>query len=56
MSGEIDQNIWLKTLYEELKERLEKAVIPLSDYLGKFNELVDILKMRPEEIVKRIDQ
>lgn len=54
--GEIDQNIWLKSLYEELRERLERAVVPLSDYLGKFNELVDILKMRPEEIVKRVDQ
>ena len=46
-SGEIDQNVWLKTLYEELKARLEKAVVPLTDYLSRFNELVDILKMRP---------
>jgi hypothetical protein len=35
---------------------LEQAIIPLSDYLSKFNELVDILKMKPDEIVKRIDQ
>ncbi len=54
--GEIDQNIWLKKLSSDLKLKLEKAIAPLNEYLSKFNELVEILKMRPDEIVKRIDQ
>jgi hypothetical protein len=55
-NGEIDQNIWLKKLSSDLKSKLEKAIAPLNEYLSKFNELVEILKMRPDEIVKRIDQ
>jgi hypothetical protein len=31
-----------------MKDKLEAAIVPLSDYLEKFNGLVDILKMRPE--------
>lgn len=46
--GEIDQNLWLKKLSADLKSKLEKAIAPLNEYLSKFNELVDILKMRPE--------
>lgn len=38
-----------------MKNRLEDAIVPLNEYLSKFNDLVDILKMKPEEIVKQIN-
>ena len=30
-------------MYENLKEKLEKAILPLSDYLKTFNKYRDIL-------------
>jgi hypothetical protein len=32
---------------EILKNKLEKAIVPLAQYLEKFNDLTEILKMKP---------
>lgn len=31
--GEIDQNLWLKELHSQLKSKLERAIVPLGEYL-----------------------
>jgi hypothetical protein len=38
------------------KNKWGQAVVPLNEYLSKFNELTEILKMRPDEIVKKINK
>jgi len=41
-------NYWLKKMHEDLKQELMRAVKPVEQYLEQFNDLVPILKMRPE--------
>ena len=54
--GEIDMNKWLRDLHDQLKEKLEEAVTPLETYLEQFNDLIPILQMKPEEIIKTMDE
>ena len=35
-------------MHNKLKNKLEAAIVPLNEYLHKFNDMIDILKMRPE--------
>ncbi len=41
---------------DRLKEKLEKALKPLGSYLEFFNELVPILQMKPDEIIKQMNE
>jgi hypothetical protein len=54
--GEIDMNKWLRDLHDQLKEKLEEAITPLETYLEQFNDLIPILQMKPEEIIKTMDE
>jgi len=46
-----DENKWIWDLYEVLKAELQRAIIPLTDYLNSFEIFRDVLALKPDEYV-----
>ena len=54
--GEINMNLWIQDLFNEIKLKFQVGVEPLEKYLNEFNELLFILKLKPEDILKQMDE
>ena len=49
-----DENEWLWSLYKNLENHLEKAILPLEDYLNTYKEFEDEYLKNPDLIIKNI--
>lgn len=48
-------NYWVQEQYQTLKHKFDEGIKPLEEYLVKFNDLLPIIQMKPEEILKTWD-
>lgn len=53
---EIDENLWIKETYAELRQKLEMAILPAEQYISFFDPYIKVLRMRPEEYYKQIEK
>lgn len=51
----IDEHKWVWDLYGELETKMSTAILPLYDYLERFQEFKEILEIRPDDYVREIE-
>ena len=51
-----DENLWVYLLWEELGEKVEKAVQPLYEYIRHYDKFLHIIKLIPEKYVQRFHE
>lgn len=50
-----DENKWIQDLHEKLKQDLTLAIVPLQEYLQKFDKFKDVLFLKPEDYVLSLE-
>jgi hypothetical protein len=55
INWEYDENEWVDKIYAKLSKEVENSIVPLEQYLAKFDQYKSILKMNAEEYVKTFD-
>lgn len=50
-----DENLWIWEMFEELKQRLQKAIEPLQRYLKVFDQFKEVLKLNPDDYANKIE-
>lgn len=50
-----DENSWVYEQMLKLREKIEKASMPLSQYLETYRKYEDQYKLNPEEVIKAMD-
>lgn len=50
-----DDNKWIWTMVENLREKLNIAIKPLEEYLGVFDEFKEVLLLNPDEYVTQLE-
>lgn len=50
-----DENLWVNELYNSLKAILEQSLTPLDEFLKCFDVYKDVLKLKPEEYIKKVE-
>jgi hypothetical protein len=50
-----DEHKWITDLYENLKKVLDASLDPLDDYLKCFDLYKDVLKLKPDEYIKKVE-
>jgi hypothetical protein len=46
-----DENKWIHDLHIKLKDALTEAIIPLGEYLSRFEKFKDVLLLKPDDYV-----
>lgn len=52
----LDENLWVKQLYADLRQKLEGAIEPIVQYLSQFDSFLEVLRLKPDEYVKQIEK
>jgi len=50
-----DEHKWINEIYEDLKKIVERCLDPLDDYLKCFDVYKDVLKIKPDEYIKKVE-
>ena len=50
-----DENKWVWDLFEDLEAILLKAISPLDDFLKAFDPYLEVLHMKPDDLVRAIE-
>jgi len=50
-----DENKWVWDLYEDLEKILTKAIQPLYEFLKAFDPFLEVLHMKPDDLVRAIE-
>jgi dynein heavy chain len=50
-----DENKWVNDLYDQLKIDIEYALLPLDIFLKQFDNYKEILKIKPDEYLKKVE-
>jgi len=50
-----DENKWIHDLHEKLKEKLQQAIVPLNEYILKFEKFKDILLLKPDDYILALE-
>lgn len=54
-SNVYDEHQWITELHDKLKVMIEKSLEGLSDYLKCFDVYKEVLKIRPDEYIKKLE-
>jgi hypothetical protein len=50
-----DENAWVYSAYEQMRNRLEEAIMPLEDYIITYNKYANEYKIDPDSVIKKLD-
>ena len=50
-----DENKWIHDLNEKLKSALTQAIIPLNEYILKFEKFKDVLLLKPDDYCQLLE-
>lgn len=50
-----DENKWINDLYDLLRKAVEQSLDPLDDYLKCFDVYKEVLKLKPDEYLKKVE-
>lgn len=50
-----DENLWIWDMFEDLKQRLQKTIEPLTKYIKVFDSFKEVLKLNPDDYANKIE-